>query len=203
MSSHSPQRSRKPQAHQSQGSIHNSVPPREMSPSPTTQRPRTSKANSMPSVMQLFNANQQASQGQQQSSPTSGNRRSPTLAVGQVHRGLPTPPHPPVQIPEQNQERRMNSPSPQTVNPHYPRPVRQLSSQFLASFQGVDDNLHMTDELLADIERADQQRNQGFAYPVSSYPGAYASPNKEDASSPKDPVVERVRNTGKSSPKDR
>lgn len=139
----------------------------------------------MPSVLQLFsNQTVQASQA----SPT---RRSPPLPVGQVQRGLPTPPHPNVPMPEQQQD---HSPSPpQMVNTHYPRPVnRHLSSQFLASFQGVDDNLHMTDELLADIERADMQRTQGLVY-AGPYALGYVPPSKED------PVVDRVR---KSSPKD-
>lgn len=162
----------------------------------------------VPSVMQVFAAGQQPPQGPQPSPTTSAPRRSPQLQAGQVQRGLPTPPHPTVPIlPEQLPEPRIHSPSPlqhahsqPNVNTHYPRPMR-MPPHFLTNFQGMDQNWEMTDELLADIARADQQQSHGHTYSPSSYPTAAHPPRNTD-SPPKDPGVERVRATGKSSPKD-
>ncbi|KAF8921542.1 hypothetical protein CPB85DRAFT_1428522 [Mucidula mucida] len=150
------------------GGIH-----RENSPSPSF-RPRAAKTQSMPlmpSAVQIFAS---AQQGSPTATNGPGTRRSPQ-AQPQVQRLLPTPPHP-----SPPDERRSMSPSPLHAGgvTHYPRPINRVPpQQFLQKFQdGVDWQMEMTEELLADIERADQQQ-QGvnFAQPVSSYPLGYSN----------------------------
>ncbi|KAK0492807.1 hypothetical protein EDD18DRAFT_1182787 [Armillaria luteobubalina] len=194
MSNQSPQRPRKSQIHPaSQGQM----PPREKSPSPSSFRTRTIKAQSVPSASQIFVSSHQPAQP----SPTAptNSRRSPPNS--QVQRLLPTPPHP---SPPETAEHRMSPqlsqpPHPQpNVNTHYPRPINRVPpQQFLSKFQN-EENWQMTEELLAEIERADLQQSQNIAQPPNSYPMGYGQ-----ADSPsRDPAVERVRATEKSSPKD-
>ncbi|KAJ8091742.1 hypothetical protein PM082_020977 [Marasmius tenuissimus] len=206
----SPQRStRKAPAQPSAApaSMHN-TPQRESSPSPFRDRPRTIKAASMPmvpSVSQVL-ANQQNSQNLQ-SSPTSSNnsRRSPPYQTSsnQVQRLLPTPPHPnPPSLQDHSSERRM-SPAPSqhggNMSPHYPRPIaRGPPPQFLTKFD-MEEPWQMTEELLADIERADMQQSQGQAHPHS--PHTFANNYTKSDSPAKDPHVERVRSMDRSSPK--
>ncbi|KAJ7165586.1 hypothetical protein C8R43DRAFT_878493 [Mycena crocata] len=88
-------------------------------------------------------------------------------------------PSPPQQAPEPEREI-----TPPTVN--YPRPINRVPPpQFLTK---LDENWQMTDELMADIERADLQQTQG------NYVHR-ASPPKLD------PAVERIRATERVSPK--
>ena len=159
MSSHSPHRSRK-QPLQSESAqslprapVHvppGSSPPREMSPSP---RQRTAKAQSLPivpSVMQVFNHRQL------QHSPSSANtsRRSTTPPPNNK---LPSPP--------------LSSEDLHTPPPHpnlhptmgYPRPINRIP---LAAFHALEENWQMTDELMAEIERAD------YAQTLSQQPAA-------------------------------
>ncbi|KAG6861435.1 hypothetical protein C0995_000275 [Termitomyces sp. Mi166 len=190
--------------------------------------------------MQIFaasNATQPSSQAQQQSSPTSSinSRRSPPANVT-VQRLLPTPPHPPPantedithespgspSLPSQHPHNQHNQP-----NPHYPRPIHRGSVPFISKFQNLEqENWEVTEELLADIERADLQQSQAQANPSNNYSTAYlqnqqpnsppkdpqANPlnsysttyiqNQQPNSSPKDPAVERLRATERSSPKE-
>lgn len=191
------------------GTIH-AAQARENSPSPSLRdRSRTIKAQSMPlvpSVAQIFAANaaaQQMQSQQQQSSPTIPSilRRSPPVGV-QVQRLLPTPPHPsPPNIQDMSPERRA-SPPPQHSNSqpnvNYPRPMNRVSPpHFLTKFQNMEQSWQMTDELMADIERADLQQSQTLTHPYSA---VYARGEVE--SPPKDHTVERVRITERSSPKD-
>ncbi|KAJ4467865.1 hypothetical protein J3R30DRAFT_3832464 [Lentinula aciculospora] len=198
------------------GSLHN-IPGRENSPSPFRDRQRTVKTQSLPLVptaAQIFAAGQQSYPGQQ-NSPTSSNssRRSPPMQAPQVQRLLPTPPHPnPPNLLELSPERRMSPgilpPAQHQVNniTHYPRPINRVPPpQFLSNLHDLEQNWQMTDELMAEIERADLQQTQGMAaahihpsYPVGS---AYNATNVKADSSPRDPGVERIRATGKSSPK--
>ncbi|KAJ3505281.1 hypothetical protein NLJ89_g7501 [Agrocybe chaxingu] len=132
---------------------------------------------------------QAPSQGQPQPSPTIPNnvpRRSSPL--GQVTRLLPTPPH---NNPPNFQEDRRSPPPPtqSNVNSHYPRPApRAPIAAYPAKFQSIDDHWHMTEELLADIERADQQQAQ-YQSQVQSYP----SGPRNDSPVGRPPNVERVR----------
>ncbi|KAG7085575.1 hypothetical protein E1B28_003131 [Marasmius oreades] len=194
------------QSSEAPGSMHN-LPPRESSPSPFRERPRTIKAASMslvPSVGQVL-AGQQPSLNLQ-SSPTSSNnsRRSPPYqSAGVVQRLLPTPPHPnPPNLPEQSLERRMSPPPnqhPANVSPLYPRPITRVPPpQFLTKFD-MEEPWQMTEELLADIERADMQQSQGQAAPHS--PHNFQSNFVKSDSPAKDPHVERVRSRERSSPK--
>ncbi|KAK7022933.1 hypothetical protein VNI00_016823 [Paramarasmius palmivorus] len=175
--------------------MHN-LPPRESSPSPFRERPRTIKAASMPMVPSV--AQQYASQGIG-SSPTLSNpsRRSPPY-----QRGLPTPPHPnPPNLPEQSPERHISPPPsqhPANLATHYPRPIPRVAPpQFLTKFE-MEEPWQMTEELLADIERADLQQSQGHSLPAHALPGPYT---KSESPAAKDPLVERVRSSEKSSPK--
>ncbi|KIK01082.1 hypothetical protein K443DRAFT_99269 [Laccaria amethystina LaAM-08-1] len=145
-------------------------------------------------------------QAQQQPSPTvsTGPRRSSPPA-GQVSRLLPTPPHPnPPNILDSTPERRITPPPPPQhshsqpiINTHYPRPMpRTAPPQFLTKFE-------MTDELLAEIERADQQQSQNQITPHAPAPHPYTSgylPRSESPPAPKDPNVERIRAMERSSP---
>ncbi|GLB33229.1 putative thyroid hormone receptor binding protein [Lyophyllum shimeji] len=209
MASHSPQRARRPPVHPvPQGSMHNL---RETSRSPSL-RARTGKTHSMPIVptaMQIFNAAQPSSQTQQQPSPTSSinSRRSPPTGVT-VQRLLPTPPHPPPNVQDANQDRHVSPPLPpqhahNAPNPHYPRPVhRGPPPQFLAKYQNMEqESWEMTEELLAEIERADMQHAQAQSNSANAYPAGYPQ-NQQNNASPKDPAVERVRAMERSSPKD-
>ncbi|KIY63846.1 hypothetical protein CYLTODRAFT_493593 [Cylindrobasidium torrendii FP15055 ss-10] len=130
---------------------------RENSPSPSSLRPRAAKSQSMPmmpSAVQIF-----ASAQQSNGNGTNGNRRTPPT----VQRGLPTPPGPPLASPPD--ERRSMSPSPtQPGVTHYPRPINRVQpQQFLQKFHDGHD-WQMTDEILADIERADQQQQVAQVY---------------------------------------
>jgi hypothetical protein len=109
-----------------------------------------------------------------------------------MQRGLPTPPHPTISIPSlsslstapsdlQSMQIQDIVPIP---SPHHPRPIpynrnQMHPPQFLRGYHGghhnsangpgtVDidniNNWQMTEELLADIERADQQQAQSHAY---------------------------------------
>jgi hypothetical protein len=187
---------------------------REASRSPAHRdRPRTIKTQSMPivpSAMQVFAANNQNTQpsqlNQQQPSPTLSinSRRSPPAGV-QVQRLLPTPPQPnPMINRDESSERDMSPPLPPqhpNPNPHYPRPINRATPQFLTKYQDI--NLQMND-ILAEIERTDYTDIQQPQAPVpnnsaSVYPGY---PRGQSNSPPRDPAVERVRATERSSPKE-
>ncbi|KAF6743047.1 hypothetical protein DFP72DRAFT_1178615 [Ephemerocybe angulata] len=208
MASHSPQRARRAQALQSnQGPLHN-MQPRETSRSPSLRdRPRALKAQSMPmvpSVAQIYAANGAVV-------PTSTQQSSPTMANNTVPgRMLPIPPDQPPShhstgnIHDVSSEPRLSPAS--GPNPQYPMQPRAIrpAPAFLKSFQeaDVEEHLKMT-EVLADIERSDQQHvtqsqvPQGpIPYPATNYG---QGPRSETPSPPKDPI-ERVRAMERGSP---
>lgn len=109
--------------------------------------------------------------------PSSSNVLRRSSPIGQVARLLPTPPH--SNPPPFEHERRSSSPGPQqnmtTTNgssQHYPRSApRAPVNGFPNRLQNLDENWQMTPELLADIERADQQQAQFQAsQPLMAYP---------------------------------
>ncbi|KAF9475271.1 hypothetical protein BDN70DRAFT_814377 [Pholiota conissans] len=123
---------------------------------------------------------QQGSQNQPQSSPTiptTGARRSPPL--GAVARVLPTPPQP--NPPAFTDDRRLSPPpgpqqshSQPNVNAHYARPSpRAPTAAYPNKLHHLEEFLEMTPELMADIERADQQQYQSVqpGHPYSYGPG--------------------------------
>ncbi|KAG6811964.1 hypothetical protein H0H92_005068 [Tricholoma furcatifolium] len=162
--------------------------------------------------MQMFgpNAAQPSTQTQQQSSPTSSinSGRSPPAAVT-VQRLLPTPPHPPPANIQDMSPDRLATPPPATQHtqsqPHYPRPIhRGPPPQFISKYQNLEqENWEVTEELLADIERADLQQAQAQAQSnlSNNYSSAYLQ-NQAANSPPKDPAVERVRSMERASPKE-
>ncbi|KAI5996575.1 hypothetical protein F5J12DRAFT_725660 [Pisolithus orientalis] len=93
-----------------------------------------------------------------------------------------------------------------------PRPVNRNAPQFLTSYHTVEENWQMTDELMAEIERADyaQAMSQQPQPPAPGTVGvAYAGGAQSgpvyvrEAPSPyKDSVLDRVRGSGHNSPKD-
>ncbi|CCM05730.1 uncharacterized protein FIBRA_07962 [Fibroporia radiculosa] len=99
-------------------------------------------------------------------------------------------------------------------NPHHPRPINRVPPpQFLTQYQGADEKWQMTEELMAEIERADLQQAQGqFSHPAGTSGVAYAGGAASSGLSlllqhsmnpaAKDPAVERVRAGGRSSPKE-
>ncbi|KAF8230448.1 hypothetical protein L208DRAFT_1400542 [Tricholoma matsutake] len=212
MASHSPQRARRPPHPVTGVSVH-SLRETSRSPAPR-ERPRTLKAQSMPivpSAIQVFAAGNQntqpSQQSQQQPSPTSSinSRRSPPASM-QVQRLLPTPPQPnPMINRDESPDRDMSPPLPpqhqSPPNPHYPRPINRAPPQFLTKYQDI--NLQMND-ILAEIERTDYtdvQQSQAHVSnnSASAYPGY---PRGQSNSPPRDPAVERVRATERSSPKE-
>ena len=100
------------------------------------------------------------------------------------------------------------------MNPQmgYPRPVNRIAPPFLASFHAMEENWQMTDELMAEIERADyaQALSQqppapgtvGVAYAGGAQSGAVYIREAPSPSPHKDSVVDRVRGNGRSSPKE-
>ncbi|TFK35068.1 hypothetical protein BDQ12DRAFT_612424 [Crucibulum laeve] len=91
------------------------------------------------------------------------------------------------------------------MNTHYPRPInRGPPAQFLTKFQNMDESWQMTDELMADIERAaDQQQSQNLNNnSIGAHPYLAGYGRGESASPPKDPNVERIRASERSSPKE-
>ena len=77
---------------------------------------------------------------------------------------------------------------------------RVVHPQFLTQFQ-MDEKWHVTDELLAEIDRADQQQGQLQGTSGVAYAGG-ASSNSNLHLLAKDPAVERVRVSDRSSPKE-
>ncbi|KAG9219693.1 hypothetical protein CCMSSC00406_0005985 [Pleurotus cornucopiae] len=93
---------------------------------------------------------------------------------------------------------------------HFPRPNRAQAAQFLSSFQEMEHNWQMTDELLAEIEQADKQqtRSQAQIPQVSSSAQTSLSPRDQtnvvapESQQLRDANVERVKSGERSSPKD-
>ncbi|PIL36410.1 hypothetical protein GSI_00098 [Ganoderma sinense ZZ0214-1] len=231
MPSLSPQRSRKvAQSPLGQQGPMQNITPREMTPSPSfREKPRTIKANSMPSVPSLgqvlatrdVQMMYPQGAGQQQPSPTASNsshqsRRSPPptsrisptsskLASSATERERPTSPA----------ALHVHSASlPQLVsqalpNPHHPRPVpRGAPPAFLNQFQTEEERWAVTDELMAKFEREHMQKFDPEGTSGVAYAGGAASSNLKRHDSlgvrppAKDPAVERVRATDRASPKD-
>ncbi|PPQ66604.1 hypothetical protein CVT24_006915 [Panaeolus cyanescens] len=182
---------------------------RETSRSPShRERPRALKGQSMPMIPSLNSLAGQTSQTQ--SSPTIPNasvRRSPP--IGQVTRLLPTPPHPnppnfqdlpdrhmsPPPVTQQSQQQPLGSSNP---NAGYSRTLPR-ATRVPNMFQEMEDHFQMTPELLADIERADQQAQYHQATQHHSYPIG----NRVESPPPsaRDQGIERVRNgTERTSP---
>ncbi|KAJ7721339.1 hypothetical protein DFH07DRAFT_972292 [Mycena maculata] len=136
----------------------------------------------VPSVMQIFGPGN----GGQQGSPTATHNLNSLQRSPPNSRLLPSPPHPAA---PHEPEREITPPHPHNApNVNYPRPINRVAPpQFLTK---LDENWHMTDELMAEIERADLQQAQTSAH---SYPRE--SPPKLD------PAVERLRAAERVSPK--
>ncbi|KAJ7499697.1 hypothetical protein FB451DRAFT_1385381 [Mycena latifolia] len=137
----------------------------------------------VPSVMQIFGPGQ----GGQQPSPTSATHNLNALQRSPPNsRLLPSPPHPPA---PHEPEREITPPHPHNAPAvNYPRPINRVPPpQFLTK---LDENWQMTEELMAEIERADLQQAQSNAHPY-----ARDSPPKVD------PAVERIRAAERVSPK--
>jgi hypothetical protein len=87
------------------------------------------------------------------------------------------------------------------VGAHQPRPIPRVTPpQFLSQFQ-MEEKWHVTEELLAEIDRADQQQGQLQGTSGVAYAGG-ASSNSSSLLIAKDPAVERVRASDRSSPKE-
>ncbi|KAI0959100.1 hypothetical protein AcW1_004029 [Taiwanofungus camphoratus] len=99
-----------------------------------------------------------------------------------------------------------------TSSPLHPRPINRVPPPpFLTQYQGVDEKWQVTDELMADIERADLQQAQAqFSHPAGTSGVAYAGGAASSGFllqhaknvAAKDPAVERVRVSDRASPKD-
>ncbi|KAH9949164.1 hypothetical protein B0H21DRAFT_688764 [Amylocystis lapponica] len=212
------------------------IAPRESTPSPSfRERQRAAKAHSMPIVPSVY-----ANQGQQ-SSPTTSNptsRRTPpptsrispvSVKMSGTSQGrdrspeLTTPPPPLVHshsqpivphlipLPPPAPQHTQSSPN---VMAHHPRPIPRVAPpQFLTQYQMQDEKWQMTEELMAEIERADQQQAQSqFSHPAGTSGVAYAGGAASSgvsihmqhtpAAAVKDPTIERVRVSDRASPKD-
>ncbi|KAJ7123190.1 hypothetical protein C8R44DRAFT_621142 [Mycena epipterygia] len=124
--------------------------------------------------------------GGQQASPTATHNLNALQRSPPNQRLLPSPPH---SSAPHEPEREITPPHPHNVPAvNYPRPINRVAPpQFLTK---LDENWQMTDELMAEIERADLQQTQSHAHP---YP--HDSPPKLD------PAVERIRAAERVSPK--
>jgi hypothetical protein len=217
----------------SAGSLQN-LPPREMSPSPTFRdRQRVAKTQ-MPltsSVMQMY---QSSNQPRQQPSPPISNgshppRRSsppPSSQIGssgiQLNARDVSPERltpPPIHTHSQNSIHQSFTAPPQPQHSHslpnihvhnpqigYPRPINRIPPpQFLTSFRPMDENWTMTDELMAEIERADMQQvaagTAGVAYAGGAGSSGISFARVESGSPSKDQGLERNR-VERTSPKD-
>ena len=176
----------------------------------------------VPSVMQVF------TQRQLQHSPPSANaslqpRRSTTPPMPQPPNNVSkpdaqehyTPPAPPAHSLSQPN---LHQPPPQAppplphshtqpnihaMNPTmgYPRPINRIAPPFLSSFHALEENWQMTDELMAEIERADYAQTlsqqpaapgtSGVAYAGGAQSGAVYV--REAPSPHKDTALDRVR----------
>lgn len=121
------------------------------------------------------------------------------------HQGLPPPPQHSHSQPNVHAHLNMNPPM------GYPRPINRIAPpQFLMQFHAMEENWQMTEELMAEIERADyaQAMSQQPSVPGMSgvaYAGGAASGAvyvREVPSPLKDPLGDRVRANERASPKD-
>ncbi|KZT23196.1 hypothetical protein NEOLEDRAFT_1069823 [Neolentinus lepideus HHB14362 ss-1] len=208
------------------------ISPREASPSPSfRERQRAIKGQSVPLVyshQQQPSPTASNSSHQSKRSPPPNSRISPThvipgvrdlaqerpvpvhtLSQPDVRQGISPPAPPP---PPQHSLSQPEIPTQYNGNPviGYPRPINRVAPpQFLSNFQQMESSWQMTDELLAEIERADLQQTQaaagtyGVAYAGGAASGAVSySHNVEVGSPPKDLTLERIRSSERTSPKD-
>ncbi|KAH8105441.1 hypothetical protein BXZ70DRAFT_887164 [Cristinia sonorae] len=210
--------------------MQNITVPREASPSPSfRERQRVLKTHSMPivpSVSQVLNASQQ------QPSPTATNpsRRTPppTSRISPVTGKLASGPHSSTGVRDHSPER-LNSPPPPLVHAHsqpilpqqfvssmqqtqpnvlahHPRPInRGQPPSFLSQYTSAEEKWQITEELMADFERAEQQGQLSGMSGVAYAGGAVSTlvhAQHNISTTARDPAVERVRATDRSSPKD-
>ena len=162
---------------------------RDHSPSPPN-RPRAAKTQSMTLLPS------QNSHGSPHGSPTimAQGRRSPPLSHGQRQRGLPTPPHPAMQsLPDSSPEPQPPSSNNNNNNgptTHVPRPVSYNPPRFLDPYHQYS-SFEMTEELLADIARADHEQSQSLStFPVAAYA------TRGDTQQQREAILERARKAG-------
>ncbi|KAF8173818.1 hypothetical protein K438DRAFT_1610529 [Mycena galopus ATCC 62051] len=124
--------------------------------------------------------------GGQQAGPTAAHNLNALQRSSPNTRLLPSPPHSAPLEPER-----------EVTPPHHPRPINRVAPpQFLTK---LDENWQMTDELMAEIERADFQQTQSHS---SDFPQAQNHSQYPRESPPKvDPAVERIRAAERVSPK--
>ncbi|KAG9308741.1 hypothetical protein JVU11DRAFT_10114 [Chiua virens] len=126
----------------------------------------------------------------------------PALPIHSVTQpNIHQPPQQPPPLPHSHSQPSIHSHVPMNPTMGYPRPINRITPQFLASFHAMEENFQMTDELMAEIERADyvQALNQHPAAPGTSgvaYAGGAQSGAvyiREAPSPHKDSVLDRVR----------
>ncbi|KAF9224583.1 hypothetical protein BS17DRAFT_808244 [Gyrodon lividus] len=130
-----------------------------------------------------------------------------TLSQPNIHQQPQQPPPPPI---HSHSQPNIHSHVPMNPTMGYPRPINRIAPHFLASFHAMEENWQMTDELMAEIERADYAQTlsqhpaapgtSGVAYAGGAQSGAVYI--REAPSPHKDSVVDRVRTNERSSPKD-
>lgn len=146
---------------------------------------------------------------------------SPSASIhSNMHQAPPPPPQHSLSQPNMHQPPPLPQHSLTQPNVHahlmnpqmgYPRPINRVPPpQFLTHFHAMEENWHMTEELMAEIERADYAQALSQQPPVPgmsgvAYAGGAASGAvyvREVPSPLKDPVGDRVRVNERSSPKD-
>lgn len=217
------------------------ISPRELSPSPSfRERNRAIKAHSMPVVPTTGLAQQPSpttsnSSHQSRRSPPPTTRISPatTKMASTLHPRDRSPEHPntppplihnhsqpavshiqqPIAPPLPHMQSQPSVMSHMSQAQHQPRPIPRVPPPpFLNQYQS-DDKWHVTEELIAEIERADFQQAQGqFSHPAGTSGVAYAGGIASSGGSlhlqhsvavtAKDPAVERVKANDRVSPKD-
>ncbi|OAX32949.1 hypothetical protein K503DRAFT_566416, partial [Rhizopogon vinicolor AM-OR11-026] len=133
---------------------------------------------------------------------------APIHAMSQPNIHQAPPPPPQHSLSQPNIHAHINSMNP-TMG--YPRPINRIAApHFLTQFHTMEENWQMTEELMAEIERADYAQAMSQQPPVPgmsgvAYAGGAASGAvyvREVPSPLKDPLGDRVRANERASPKD-
>ncbi|KXN91144.1 hypothetical protein AN958_02828 [Leucoagaricus sp. SymC.cos] len=142
-------------------------------------------------------AAQQLNQIPPQASPTGSSNSRPSPPTASIPRHHATPPQASVS-PNELAVPPSLSQVPQSssgYNTHYGHAIGLAHGPSLTRYQNMDDSYHITPELLAEIERADQQQAQ-----THSGSPAFNYPRNGSTTPPRDHNIERVRAAERSSP---
>ncbi|XP_006460447.1 hypothetical protein AGABI2DRAFT_117393 [Agaricus bisporus var. bisporus H97] len=196
MASHGPQRTRSlrvaPGHLSNQGTVGQTIHPRESSPSPALRE--RSRPLAAPAVPHMYASQALAQQIPPHASPTgSSHSRTSPPTNNPLSRHLPTPP----QASTSPNEVGVN-PSLSQILPNHANHGAQYSRAQVAKltrYQNSDHDFHITPELLDAIERADQEQAQ-----TQTGSPAFANYPRNDSATPPDLGQDRIRTAERTSP---